>query len=221
MWSEKNLCFPKIMEDMTRRLRNTFIHSKLYLWKREYLGKAVTDGQTLIMHHFQKEKLDDRFDIYRGKEILKDRLDAGYTGYWFEYNNTFVHAHWYSSGQHDIWDTRCMLVIPPNALYIFDGYTSPEYRRKGFVTKALEASCSDMFSSNQGMLFCLTQPKNVLVTPALAKIGFKRYGEINMWQAPPFRYHIIQIGVHIQRHMRLMNLRNSPLPINLEKTSLS
>lgn len=201
-------------EEIVRGLRGSFSHSKLYLWEKDYTGDALVTGDVLKTHRFRREDLDDRFRAYRDKQQLEERLNAGFIGYWFEYEGTFVHAHWYALTTNDIWDIRSKLIIPHGSLYLFDVHTVTEYRGQRFFRSALRSSFSDMIASG-GKVYAITKPKNTPANMAFSDAGFERCASISFWQMPPFRYHAIQTDVRTERHMRLMYLGNPHLAINL------
>ncbi len=200
---------------MFRHLRSRVFSRKLYLWRNENLVGSATAGDALLTHRFRREDLDDRFRDYRDRQLLINRLDAGYTGYWFAYRDIFIHAHWYAEATYEVWDIRSALIIPEGSRYLFDVYTAREYRGRGVFRAALASSCADLFASQGGTIYALTDVRNTPANAAFTNAGFDGCASIAFWQLPPFRFHVIEKVEYTQHHVSLMRLRNPMCTIDL------
>jgi GNAT superfamily N-acetyltransferase len=210
----------KSIQGYIRNISTSIAHCELYLWQSN--GQLPTDdtGSFLKIHRIDKDDLDGRFLAYRGNELILDRLDSGYIGYWFEYDGAFVHAHWYAKHLYEVWDIRSILLIPDGSLYIFDGYTVPEYRGRGILRYALAGSLLDMCQLKAtDHIFALTQSHNASINVALPKIGYQRKATLSFRQFPPCRYHGIQGEGKTRHYMTIMHLRNESRRFDLSTMS--
>jgi len=205
----------QIMRSGIQKIRQSIVYCRLYLWKNTFRLPGGNFMGALHPHRTSKAHLNGRFASYRDDELLDHRLDAGFKGFWFEYDATFVHAHWYAMDGYDVWDIRCKLLIPHGAFYLFDVYTVPGYRGHRFFQEALACSTSDIAQTESSTVYALTQARNAPANAAFLRAGFQVDALITFLQFPPLRYQSLQRDDMRQQRLRVMRLRNAPLSLDL------
>lgn len=209
-----------ILHNGIQTIRQSIVYCRLRLWEDIIRPPCGCSQGALQLNRITRDHLDGRFGSYRDDAILKQRLDAGFLGYWFAYEGAFVHAHWYARHVYDVWDVRCRLHIPSGSFYLFDVYTVARYRGNRFFQEALAKSAADLDRSEKSRIYALTQAHNMSISAAFKRTGFQHSNTITFFQIPPLRYYGLRSRDVQQRSLRLMRWENPPPILDLEQGRL-
>jgi ribosomal protein S18 acetylase RimI-like enzyme len=124
---------------------------------------------------------------------------------------------WFATAKYPLWDLRCELILPPDSIYLFDAFTPPEFRRKGYgplcIYRALELR---QRVSNQ-TLYLLVQVDNAPANASVSQMGFEHIAVASLSQLPPLRRYKLALKKGKERKLlRLMGIRTKPVAFDLE-----
>ena len=197
-------------------LREKVFYHKLYLWCLNHPQQVKDFAPKATLHRLSEADVDTVAAAHRNKELIIERLRAGYKAYWLERDKKCIHIHWYGVSEYFVWDIRCTLSIPEDKYYVFDVYTDPEFRRHGIFGYALRGSMEKEGIPLSGTIYMLTRYNNQTANTAFERLGFEQIARISLTQIPPVRRFCIYKNGDKQAYLKIMKfLRNRPVRLEL------
>lgn len=191
-------------------------HTTLFLLRLDKPNLFNSVRKTFTLHRLAEKDIGIVASCYRSRELIKERLEAGYTAYWLEDKQRCVHVHWYAINEFYVWDIRCKICIPIESCYVFDVFTDPGFRKQGLFGGALAGSIVKKRLTSDGSLFALTQHYNAAANISFSRLGFVKVAELSLIQIPPIRRYSIKKNSLKETRLKIIRVRNKPLCLDLD-----
>ena len=142
------------------------------------LGEGMPAGDPSVEMRFVSDESVFRGESINNGYLFKERFEKGDTCCCAMVRGKVVSYCWMSTDNAFIGEISKKLILKNDDIYIFDGFTKPEYRRSGFFTHILRFMLR--YARERGyqraLVFALSSNKSSVA--AIKKTGFDRFQRV-------------------------------------------
>ena len=156
-------------------------------------GRPLAEQDEIEIRLLKAEELDEflEFRSYTPRNKVIERLQRGELCHIVRYDGKLAHCSWSTTGQVRIDYLGCECRLDPDAIYIYETYTAPEFRGKSVSVLRSEAVHKWYREQGYRRYVSVSWPENHSARRAIIKSGARKSGRMGYWGFGSFKRYFV------------------------------